>query len=169
MRVTDATAMFDALLAEHAPGWTWTWSRGKVQMGLCQYGPKNLKFSRYLVEMNDRDGVDQVVRHELAHVAAGSKAGHGPVFKAHARRLGVRNPGPCTTGLAAPEGAYKAKCPTHGVLEGSRHKMTYAAFHNRVCRRCRQPIIWFRTDGKRIVVPRPPAPRRRRTRRYSYR
>lgn len=166
MNKAIAKRLADDLIREHAPGWTWSWSRGKTQMGVCQFQEKNIKLSLYLVELNDQDAVDQVIRHELAHVLAGPKANHGPLFRAHARRLGVRRPGPCTEGVVAPEGVYRAKCPTHGVLTGSRHKMTYAAYHNRVCRRCRQPIVWFRTDGKPITVPQMPA--RRRARRRSY-
>lgn len=167
MNTALAAEIATDLVWQHCPSdWYWQWSNAKTQFGLCQYARKTIKLSRPLTEINDEDTFRSVVLHEIAHVLAGPDANHGPVWRAHARRLGLKNPGRCTEANEI-EYLYIAACPIHGQLRGGRHKMTWSTYH-RVCRRCRLPITWTRRDGKPVAVPNPPALRWH-TRRYSYR
>lgn len=163
MNQRDAERIARKLIAEHAPGWTLSWGRGRTQFGLCMYGPKIIRLSLPLTLLNDQAIFEGVVLHEIAHVKAGpNSAGHGPVWRSFARDLGIR-PDRCIAGAVEIEGQYLAICPTHGQLAGSRLKMTYATYH-RVCRRCRSRITWTRRDGRPVVEPKRPAPRRRKIR-----
>lgn len=92
MNLEQAETMAKSLIAEHLQGWTFTWNNRKRAFGLCRYDDKTIQLSRVLTEVETEDATRQTVLHEIAHALAGPQAKHGPIWKAQARRLGVRQP-----------------------------------------------------------------------------
>ena len=79
----------DALIALHLDAsWTFGFDSAKTRAGLCNYTSKTISASRYLASRYDDDEVHQVLLHEVAHAMAGTRAGHGPKWKAIAAELG---------------------------------------------------------------------------------
>lgn len=79
----------DALIALHLdPGWTFAFDSAKTRAGLCNYTSKTISVSRYLASRYGDDEIHQVLLHEVAHAIAGTRAGHGPKWKAIAADLG---------------------------------------------------------------------------------
>jgi len=79
----------DALMALHLdPSWSFGFDTAKTRAGQCNYTAKRITVSRYLAGRYDDDEIHQVLLHEVAHAIAGTKAGHGPKWKAVAADLG---------------------------------------------------------------------------------
>jgi predicted SprT family Zn-dependent metalloprotease len=174
MNLTEAEILARTLMMEHAPGWSFAWSRARTQFGLCMFGPKTIKLSRHLVEINEPATVEDVIRHELAHVKTGWKApNHGRVWKAHALTLGA-NPKRCTVNAVGIDGNIVATCPGCGATYRA-HRLTYAAAFTQACAPCHKQgrgyvrFSFTRADtGEAIDTStlKRPAPRRRK-RRYA--
>ena len=71
--------------------WTFGWDSAKKRLGVCKYAEHRISLSRYFVELHSLEEIDQVIRHEVAHAVAGSKAGHGPKWKKIATELGYNH------------------------------------------------------------------------------
>ncbi len=79
----------DALIALHLdPSWTFAFDTAKTRAGLCNFTSKTISVSRYLASRYEDDEIHQVLLHEVAHAIAGTRAGHGPRWKAVAVDLG---------------------------------------------------------------------------------
>jgi predicted SprT family Zn-dependent metalloprotease len=80
----------DALIALHLDPavWSFGFDNAKTRAGLCNYTTKTITVSRYLATRYDDDEIHQVLLHEVAHALAGSRAGHGPRWRAIALDLG---------------------------------------------------------------------------------
>jgi predicted SprT family Zn-dependent metalloprotease len=80
----------DALIALHldAGVWSFGFDHAKTRAGLCNYTAKRITVSRYLAGRYEDDEIHQVLLHEVAHALAGTRAGHGPKWKAIAADLG---------------------------------------------------------------------------------
>lgn len=68
--------------------WTFGFDHAKMRAGLCDFRKKRISLSRFLAARYDGEEVRQVLLHEIAHALAGSKAGHGPKWKAQAKAIG---------------------------------------------------------------------------------
>lgn len=78
-----------ALIVLHLDSaWSFGFDNAKTRAGLCNYAEKRITVSRYLAARYDDDDIHQVLLHEVAHALAGSRAGHGPRWKACASELG---------------------------------------------------------------------------------
>lgn len=65
---------------------------GKRRMGATHFRNKEaykISLSRHFIDLLGDDEIRNIVLHEIAHVKAGRDAGHGPVFRMHARALGI--------------------------------------------------------------------------------
>jgi predicted SprT family Zn-dependent metalloprotease len=79
----------DALIDLHLDrSWSFGFDNAKTRAGLCNYTEKRITVSRYLASRYDDDEIHQVLLHEVAHAIAGTRAGHGPRWKAVAAELG---------------------------------------------------------------------------------
>ncbi|WP_414171958.1 SprT-like domain-containing protein [Clavibacter tessellarius] len=89
----------EALIALHLdPSWTFAFDHARTRAGACHYGEKRITVSRHLAGRFEDDEIHQVLLHEVAHALAGSRAGHGPRWKATAAEPRLR-------GVAAALGA----------------------------------------------------------------
>lgn len=68
--------------------WSFDFDSAKTRAGLCDYTHRRITVSRHLAGRFDDDEIHQVLLHEVAHAIAGSRAGHGPKWKATAAELG---------------------------------------------------------------------------------
>ncbi len=79
----------NALIALHLDStWTFGFDSAKTRAGLCNYTARKITVSRYLASRYEDDEIHQVLLHEVAHAIAGTRAGHGPKWKAVAAELG---------------------------------------------------------------------------------
>ncbi|WP_426625177.1 SprT-like domain-containing protein [Leifsonia sp. McL0607] len=80
----------NALIALHLDPavWSFEFDNAKTRAGLCNYTAKRITVSRYLAARYDDDDIHQILLHEVAHALAGSRAGHGPRWRAIALDLG---------------------------------------------------------------------------------
>jgi predicted SprT family Zn-dependent metalloprotease len=72
-----------ALLSDHGcEGWA-VKVNGRLTraFGVAKFGRKEIHISRQLAEINSWERTLDTIRHEVAHVIAGPKAGHGPEWK----------------------------------------------------------------------------------------
>lgn len=110
--------MMTDLLKEHGlweKGWRFNWMNRRNTYGLCRYTQKLVQLSVMFVDHNDREKVDEVCRHEVAHaLTPGAK--HGWEWQMIARQLGVMNPRPCTEAADLPPARYQATCPSCSKL-----------------------------------------------------
>lgn len=158
-RFAQARAVIVSLMDETgllAQGWTFRWDNGRNRYGACKYGPKQITLSKYLVALNPEEMTEEVARHEVAHaltplvpvrrngrIVQYKSQGHGPAWKANARRLGIAGDR-CHSGETV-QGRYVGTCEGCGA-EFNRHKMTQAArrggqFHTE-CGPTRGKIAW---------------------------
>ncbi len=80
----------NALIALYLdPGvWSFGYDNAKTRAGLCNYTLKRITVSRYLASRYEDDEIHQILLHEVAHAVAGSRAGHGPKWRAIAAEMG---------------------------------------------------------------------------------
>jgi predicted SprT family Zn-dependent metalloprotease len=68
--------------------WSFGFDSAKKRLGVCKYEESLIALSRYFVDLHSLAEIDQVMRHEIAHAMAGSKAGHSKKWKDIATRIG---------------------------------------------------------------------------------
>lgn len=116
-------------------------------------GRMELHLSEWLLTNAKWEEMENTVRHEVAHVIAGHKAGHGPKWKKIAKELG------CTgercygeeLAKAAPKGRYEATCRCSGKVY-RRHKLAKHLREQRGrCPNCRTLLVFLDTKTHRYV------------------
>lgn len=114
-----------AKMREHGlDGWAFGWQRAVNALGTCNYRKQTIFLSRSYVELNPEELVMDTIMHEIAHALVGPGKGHGPVWKAMARKLGAK---PASKKTAeTKQGRFMAECP--GCLKRFRkHRRTKTA------------------------------------------
>jgi predicted SprT family Zn-dependent metalloprotease len=93
--------------------WRFGLAKTKRRLGACKYPTKQIEISEYYARHSPAETVLDTLLHEIAHAIAGPGAGHGPAWKAIARRLGA-TPRSCessNTAVVEP-GDWQATCPS---------------------------------------------------------
>lgn len=143
-----------------ADGWRFQFSRSARMAGDCNLMTQTIRLSGRFVDVNGRAEVLDTIRHEIAHAYAGWKgasernAGHGPIWKYHARLLGAR-PERCIPAGEAVLVPFKwvAICPTHGRLPGGKRRRSDSMEYGvQICRKCRSPVHWVDMGAEQIAV-----------------
>jgi len=114
MELKKASAITHYLMHEHCLSreWTFRWQNKKVSLGTCSYRKKEIRLSKWYVELNDEAEVRDTILHEIAHALSyerhGSKGiGHGRLWKSICREIGAI-PRACSKGkLNKPQNHYK--------------------------------------------------------------
>lgn len=65
-------------------------TRPRKRLGQCRYRNREIGISAYHVTYHSDEDVRDTILHEIAHALVGPGHGHGPVWKAKARALGIR-------------------------------------------------------------------------------
>jgi len=102
-----------ALIALHLDSsWSFGFDNAKTRAGLCNYTAKRISVSRHLAERYEDDEIHQVLLHEVAHAMAGTRAGHGPAWKAVAADLGYEGTRLHGGAIASELAPWVGTCPT---------------------------------------------------------
>ena len=98
-------------------GWTFGYTNARRRLGVCKYRSRHIQLSEFYVRNNPRDAVLDTLRHEFAHALVGPGAGHGPIWKAAATRLGAV-PRACDTSphTVLEPGDWQATCPACNLV-----------------------------------------------------
>lgn len=112
-------------------GWSFAFDNAKRRCGQCSHKRKRITLSRYYVELNDAAEVHETILHEIAH-ALTPGAGHGPKWRAMARKIGAKPQRCADASVQMPEAKYQLMCAS-GHNHGPRHRRSRSmGFH--VCR-----------------------------------
>lgn len=120
MEISRATELMIELMDQHrlfAQGWTGGWNNRKRALGVCKSRSKSIELSRPLVLVNDEKVIRNTILHEIAHAIAGYDAGHGPMWKLVAIRVGAE-PVSCaaTANRVLPNAPWQAICTGCGQV-----------------------------------------------------
>ena len=89
-RLNDVAGMARRLMEEHGlPDWTLAFVEARRRLGDCHFGDRVIRISRAHALQGSEEQIRDTVLHEIAHAIAGPEAGHGPLWKATARRIGA--------------------------------------------------------------------------------
>lgn len=83
------TLAITAMRAHGLDDWTFSFNRRKNSFGLTNYTRRTIQLSAILTEHGTREQVTQTIGHEIAHALCGIGTGHGPVWKAKMRSMGL--------------------------------------------------------------------------------
>jgi predicted SprT family Zn-dependent metalloprotease len=112
--------------------WYFSFDGARRRLGCCNYRELRITLSRYFVSRNGVVEIRETMLHEVAHALVGGGHGHGPVWKAMARRVGCR---PVRCGRAdMPPGNVAATCGCCARVF-RRHRRPRAGVRH-WCRRC---------------------------------
>ncbi len=70
--------------------WTFRLNRRRRCLGVCRYGTRSVELSRYFVERNSPEEVQDTLLHEIAHALVGPGHGHDAVWTQKCLELGAR-------------------------------------------------------------------------------
>lgn len=89
-RLNDVAGMARRLMEEHGlTGWTLAFVEARRRLGDCHYQDRVIRISRAHALEGSEEQIRDTVLHEIAHAIAGPEAGHGPLWRATARRIGA--------------------------------------------------------------------------------
>jgi predicted SprT family Zn-dependent metalloprotease len=112
--------------------WGFDWDNARRRMGACHHRSRKVTLSRHFVARNGPSEIRETLLHEISHSLCGQGHGHGPVWKAMARRIGCR---PIRCGNAdMPAGKWRAVCGGCGRLF-HRHRRVRTG-RRMWCKRC---------------------------------
>ena len=89
-RLNGVAGMARRLMDEHGLiGWTLAFVEAERRLGDCDFKGRVIRISRSHALEGSDEQIRDTVLHEIAHAIAGQEAGHGPMWKATARRIGA--------------------------------------------------------------------------------
>lgn len=96
MKLSEAKILAELLIEQHLnldgiEPWGFDWNESKTAMGMCNYRRRVIILSTYYTPLLCEDDIEQILLHEIAHAMTRGD-GHGKVWRACAKSLGVRNP-----------------------------------------------------------------------------
>ena len=89
-RLVEAAELARELMDEHGlQDWSFEFSSARRRLGECREREKLIRVAIHHAVAGDPRGIRDTILHEIAHALAGAKSGHGPAWKAIARRIGA--------------------------------------------------------------------------------
>ena len=89
-RLLDVAREARELMNKHGlDGWTFRFGAARRALGLCKEKDKLIQLGRHHAANDPREQVTDTILHEIAHALAGAAAGHGPVWRNTAKRIGA--------------------------------------------------------------------------------
>ena len=95
-----------------ARGWLLEFRSYAHRLGCCSSRKRVIALNDYYAENNTEPPVIDTLLHEIAHALVGASHGHGPIWKAMARKLGCTPEACSKKGVLIRPGNYQATCPT---------------------------------------------------------
>jgi len=154
MNTREAESLVYKYMAKHElpDEWLFRWQNKKGALGTCSYNKKEIRLSKWYVELNDLISVRDTILHEIAHalsyVRYGSKGiGHGRLWKDICRQIGAVPKACSKENLNKPKNHYKyidtCCCGITYKKHRIRNNRTYS------CPKCRQNLF---VEKKDIVI-----------------
>lgn len=132
MELATAHDLATRLLAHHGlSGWHVEFDGAKRRAGQCRFADRVISLSAGLTRLHSDEEVRDTVLHEIAHALAGPGAGHGPVWRATARRIGCTGERCVSAESPRLPGTWLGTCPAGHTEERHRRPERVLA-----CRRC---------------------------------
>ena len=112
MELAAARALALDLMAQHGlHDWRLHFDRAKRRAGICRYNDHVIGLSAPITALHTEAEVRDTILHEIAHALTGPRAGHGPRWKAVARRIGCSGERCVAETSARVPGAWVGVCP----------------------------------------------------------
>lgn len=145
MNTNDAEALALLHMEEHGlfdELWHFDFESCKRTLGRCHYYAKKITLSKWYVELNSEDDVEDTILHEIAHALSflryGIKGkGHGKLWKQVCREIGARPERLHKGILEYPDNHYKysVTCCNHTY---GKHRMSRGRTYS--CPQCRKRL-----------------------------
>lgn len=117
------------------PEWSFDFDRGLRRFGHCKYKEKQITLSRHLCSLNEMPDIIDTILHEISHILAGSKAGHGPLWKAKALIVGCKPIRCFDDEIETPVSRFIAECPNcHKQLSVHRRRKKRVSACSKCCK-----------------------------------
>ena len=115
----------------------------KIALGTCSYNKKEIRLSKWYVELNDIESVVDTILHEIAHALSyiryGSKGiGHGKLWKDVCRQIGAIPKACSKENLIRPKNHHKYVEECCGVTY-RRHRLRDNAIYS--CPKCGKELF----------------------------
>lgn len=138
MELGKVVILAEVLIIKHPEldHWKFELDGGKRRFGMCDHNFRTIRLSRHMAKLNDEDNVKDTLLHEIAHALVGSKAGHGPIWKAKCIEIGCR-PKRCystSDGVKEVQGKFVYRCPGANCHREIRHHRQLRRMY--ACNRC---------------------------------
>jgi predicted SprT family Zn-dependent metalloprotease len=155
MELKKAQALTRILMHKHGllGNWTFRWQNKKVSLGTCSYHKKEIRLSKWYVELNNETEVKDTILHEIAHALSyarhGQKGiGHGALWKGICREIGAIPRACSKEKLNKPKNHHKYVATCCGVTY-RRHRLRRGAKY--YCPRCDQRLF-LTTNNKSLSL-----------------
>jgi SprT protein len=130
MNLADAETLARDLMAEYLDAsWSFHFDTARKRFGCCKRSRdgrvQQISISRALTAANDREQVENTLRHEIAHALAPMHAGHGPAWREACAVTGAR-PVPCYGAEVVQVARWRFVCEGCGI-EGRRDRRPSSA------------------------------------------
>jgi SprT protein len=129
--------------------WIFRWQNKKRSLGTCSYGQKEIRLSRWYVELNNLEEVRDTILHEIAHALSyiryGTKGiGHGRLWKKVCVEIGAI-PRACSKDrLNSPKNHYKYIDTCYCGITYKRHRISKFATYS--CPKCNERLFLTNTN-----------------------
>lgn len=153
-RIVALRSLWNELRKDHAlQGWRLVVDeKPQTRLGICRYRERNIGITGWYLRYAPWWMVEDTLRHEVAHVLAGSRAGHGPVWKRWAVLVGAR-PERCGKEMppeveairpktARERGQHKWAGRCACETEHKKARIMRKHMNSYSCKRCKQRITW---------------------------
>jgi len=155
MNITDAKELTLLHMEDHGligKHWCFEFEHCKRSLGRCHYDSKKITLSKWYVELNEEEDVEDTILHEIAHALTfltyGREGkGHGVLWKRMCRKIGAK---PNTTHqgvIEYPKNHYKYSSTCCGHTWG-KHRMSKGRRY--ICPKCNR-ILVFKTKNKSLT------------------
>lgn len=131
--------------------WTFAWNRCKTIYGYCSYTTKQIYLSKPYVEAATEEDILDTIKHEIAHIIAGPKAGHGPKWKRVCLRVGAM-PKRTVDVIKSIPAKYTGVCPKCKAVFRAHRK--WQNMNRRICQKAgcdakkfNKYIVWETSNG----------------------
>lgn len=148
MNTSQAICLAYELMAKYdlfKDGWKFDISRGKSTNGMCYSSRKLITISKYYIELNTKDKVQNTILHEIAHALVGCKHNHDEVWRAKAVEIGCSGER-CTSNTVHHAGDVVYACP-NCKRELFRHR-AFNRGHMKACGKCCKAFNGGRYDER---------------------
>ena len=145
MNTREAESLVYKYMAKHElPNeWSFRWQGKKRSLGTCSYSQKEIRLSRWYVELNDLAEVTDTILHEIAHALSYVRhgragIGHGALWKSICREIGAIPKSCSKANLHRPKNHYKYVETCCG-LTFKRHRLKRNISY--ACPKCHQGLF----------------------------